>query len=293
MNLEYLTGPLVGAVIGYFTNYLAVKMLFRPKKEVYILGHKLPFTPGAIPKGKPRLAKAIGNIVANTLLTEEDIRKQFITEENKQLVVGKVVELCNQKVGQDIRALVDTEEEYLGLKEKISEFLNEKIMHAIQRMDIEAIFAKESGRILKEKTAGTMLQMFVMDDLIASITAPIGEEIVKFIENNGRDYIQPEIDSGIETLEDMSLLELAEHCDIKQEQVKEIISKNYERIVNAGIEKAMEKLDIAGMIEEKINGMNVDELEQLVLAVMKKELDVIVNLGALIGALLGVINIFY
>lgn len=293
MNLEYLTGPLVGAVIGYFTNYLAVKMLFRPKKEVYILGHKLPFTPGAIPKGKPRLAKAIGNIVANTLLTEEDIRKQFITEENKQLVVGKVVELCNQKVGQDIRALVDTEEEYLGLKEKISEFLNEKIMHAIQRMDIEAIFAKESGRILKEKTAGTMLQMFVTDDLIASITAPIGEEIVKFIENNGRDYIQPEIDSGIETLEDMSLLELAEHCDIKQEQVKEIISKNYERIVNAGIEKAMEKLDIAGMIEEKINGMNVDELEQLVLAVMKKELDVIVNLGALIGALLGVINIFY
>ena len=191
MNLEYLTGPLVGAVIGYFTNYLAVKMLFRPKKEVYILGHKLPFTPGAIPKGKPRLAKAIGNIVANTLLTEEDIRKQFITEENKQLVVGKVVELCNQKVGQDIRALVDTEEEYLGLKEKISEFLNEKIMHAIQRMDIEAIFAKESGRILKEKTAGTMLQMFVTDDLIASITAPIGEEIVKFIENNGRDYIQP------------------------------------------------------------------------------------------------------
>ena len=150
MNLEYLTGPLVGAVIGYFTNYLAVKMLFRPKKEVYILGHKLPFTPGAIPKGKPRLAKAIGNIVANTLLTEEDIRKQFITEENKQLVVGKVVELCNQKVGQDIRALVDTEEEYLGLKEKISEFLNEKIMHAIQRMDIEAIFSKESGRILKE-----------------------------------------------------------------------------------------------------------------------------------------------
>ena len=293
MNLEYLTGPLVGAVIGYFTNYLAVKMLFRPKKEVYILGHKLPFTPGAIPKGKPRLAKAIGNIVANTLLTEEDIRKQFITEENKQLVVGKVVELCNQKVGQDIRALVDTEEEYLGLKEKISEFLNEKIMHAIQRMDIEAIFTKESGRILKEKTAGTMLQMFVTDDLIASITAPIGEEIVKFIENNGRDYIQPEIDSGIETLEDMSLLELAEHCDIKQEQVKEIISKNYERIVNAGIEKAMEKLDIAGMIEEKINGMNVDELEQLVLAVMKKELDVIVNLGALIGALLGVINIFY
>ena len=76
MILEKLAGPLIGAVIGYCTNYIAVKMLFYPKKEIKIWGHKLPFTPGAIPKGKPRLAKAIGNIVANTLLTEEDLKKK-------------------------------------------------------------------------------------------------------------------------------------------------------------------------------------------------------------------------
>ena len=72
--LEIIAGPAVGALIGYCTNYIAVKMLFYPKKEIRIGGHKLPFTPGAIPKGKPRLAKAVGTIVANDLLTEEDIK---------------------------------------------------------------------------------------------------------------------------------------------------------------------------------------------------------------------------
>ena len=58
--IEILAGPVIGGVIGYFTNYIAVKMLFRPLKPVKIGGRTLPFTPGIIPKGKPRLAKALG-----------------------------------------------------------------------------------------------------------------------------------------------------------------------------------------------------------------------------------------
>ncbi|MDD7220544.1 MAG: DUF445 family protein [Clostridia bacterium] len=82
--LEKLAGPVIGALIGYCTNYIAVKMLFYPKIEIRIFGHKLPFTPGAIPKGKPRLAKAIGNIVAEDLLTEEDIKQKMISAETEK-----------------------------------------------------------------------------------------------------------------------------------------------------------------------------------------------------------------
>ena len=60
MILSYIAGPLIGAAIGYCTNYIAVKMLFYPRKEIRLFGHRLPFTPGAIPRGKPRLAGAIG-----------------------------------------------------------------------------------------------------------------------------------------------------------------------------------------------------------------------------------------
>ena len=53
MNWEiittYVLPPLVGAVIGYFTNLIAVKMLFYPRKPVYLFGHQLPLTPGTEP----------------------------------------------------------------------------------------------------------------------------------------------------------------------------------------------------------------------------------------------------
>ena len=45
----YLLPPLAGALIGYFTNYLAIRMLFRPLKPWHFLGLKLPLTPGIIP----------------------------------------------------------------------------------------------------------------------------------------------------------------------------------------------------------------------------------------------------
>ena len=57
------------------------------------------------------------------------------------------------------------------------------------------------------------------------------------------------------------------------------------------MEKFGSKFDLRLIIEEKINAMDVNELESLVLTVMKKELDVIVNLGAVIGLVLGMINL--
>ena len=72
MSLNMIAGPLVGALIGYCTNYIAVKMLFRPLKPVKIGNYTLPFTPGIIPKGKSRLAKAMGQAIGDTLLTKEE-----------------------------------------------------------------------------------------------------------------------------------------------------------------------------------------------------------------------------
>jgi len=64
-----------------------------------------------------------------------------------------------------------------------------------------------------------------------------------------------------------------------------------EKAVKAAMEKFGSKFDLRSIIEEKINAMDVNELESLVLTVMKKELDVIVNLGAVIGLVLGMINL--
>ena len=73
--LKLLSGPIIGAVIGYFTNMIAVKMLFYPQKEIRLFGRRLPFTPGVIPKGRARLAASVGTVIEKHLLTMEDITR--------------------------------------------------------------------------------------------------------------------------------------------------------------------------------------------------------------------------
>ena len=88
--LQIILPILVGSVIGYFTNGLAIKMLFRPHRAVYIGKHKLPFTPGIIPKNQKRLAGAIGDAVSEQLLTKDAVLQSF--GETGERYMTKVVE---------------------------------------------------------------------------------------------------------------------------------------------------------------------------------------------------------
>lgn len=75
LPLLYLAPPAVGAFIGYMTNYVAIKMLFRPLKPWKILGMRVPMTPGVIPSKRHDLACNIGEMVGSHLLTSNDIGK--------------------------------------------------------------------------------------------------------------------------------------------------------------------------------------------------------------------------
>jgi len=70
-----ITPPIVGGIIGYFTNDLAIKMLFRPYRTLQIYGRKVPFTPGLIPKNQERLAQRIADTIMGSLLTPEELQK--------------------------------------------------------------------------------------------------------------------------------------------------------------------------------------------------------------------------
>ncbi len=71
--IPFLAPPVVGAVIGYFTNYLAIRMLFRPLEQKRIFGLPVPLTPGIIPAKRKELAVNIGRMIGDHLLTREVI----------------------------------------------------------------------------------------------------------------------------------------------------------------------------------------------------------------------------
>lgn len=291
--LEKLSGPIIGAIIGYCTNYIAVKMLFYPRKEIRVFGHVLPFTPGAIPKGKPRLAKAVGNVVANTLLTEEDIKEKVFSTELQEAAVDHVMGLLSTELETLAVKICASEENYESVKEKLTDAATGQIMASIEHIGVGNIIATEGKRIVKDKVGGSMIGMFLSDDLLGSIIQPMGQEMEKYIAEHGEEYIRPEILSVIDSLEGQSAKELCLKADLSEEKLRQMVTDLYHYGVDTVFDKVVKNFNIAGIIEEKINHMSVEELEKLVFAVMKKELDVIVNLGALIGALLGIFNMIF
>lgn len=70
----------IGAGIGAFTNYIAIKMLFRPYRALYIGKWRVPFTPGVIPNRRDEMAEQMGKMVVEHLLTPESIRKKFLND---------------------------------------------------------------------------------------------------------------------------------------------------------------------------------------------------------------------
>jgi len=98
---KFIIGSLIGAIIGYITNWLAIKMLFKPHKEIKIGKFKVPFTPGLIPKEKSRIAKSVGESIGQNLLTKETIIQSLCSENmNEQLdfwVKTKISAIENSK----------------------------------------------------------------------------------------------------------------------------------------------------------------------------------------------------
>lgn len=290
--IKYFIGPAIGAVIGYCTNYIAVKMLFYPKKEVKIFGRRLPFTPGAIPKEQPRLARAIGDIVGTKLLTQEDMKEQLLAGNVKGMVSDVLVQELSVGIKEEIKRIATlTEEQYDAGRGKVSKVISEAIVDALAKIDISTLIVEKGGAVLKEKVAGTMLQMFVNDEMIASLTAPLGAEFQKLITEQGVEYVQPLISDKIGEIEEESVIDLLGKVDITETVVQSTVEALCEKIMVAGMDKVLQGLDISKIVEQKISQMSVDDLETLVLTVMKKELNTIVNLGALIGLLLGMFNL--
>ena len=77
------TLPFIAALIGWFTNFIAVKMLFHPKEPINLLFFKIQ---GIFPKRQKVLAEKLGNMVAKDLFSVEDLLQQIKTTDNSQVM---------------------------------------------------------------------------------------------------------------------------------------------------------------------------------------------------------------
>jgi uncharacterized membrane protein YheB (UPF0754 family) len=110
--------PFIGALIGWLTNFLAIKMLFRPREPKLIFGMLLQ---GVIPRRQRDLALKIGEVVEEELLKSEDILHAINSEELR----GHLASVIDTRLDRFLREKV-----FRG------EFLYERIVsrEAVQRV---------------------------------------------------------------------------------------------------------------------------------------------------------------
>jgi len=101
--LSSLAHPCIGAFIGYLTNKIAIRMLFRPLRPWTLFGVRVPMTPGVIPSQRHALAVNIGEMVGRHLLTGKDIGAAISDEPFQEhlarLADRKVQEIFRRDLG--------------------------------------------------------------------------------------------------------------------------------------------------------------------------------------------------
>ena len=127
--LPLLGPPCIGAFIGYLTNRIAIRMLFRPLRPWHIFGLRVPLTPGIIPAKRHALARSIGEMVGKKLLTSEELGRAIAAapfqERLSGLVARQVDEFCERE-WPPLAELAPGEDGALreGLTEALAETVN-------------------------------------------------------------------------------------------------------------------------------------------------------------------------
>lgn len=128
MNIQSILTPFIGAIIGYSTNWLAIKMLFRPYTEKRFLGMKVPFTPGLIPKERHRIANSIGEVIEEYLLTDTVILDELSKASTKEHILQFVNKnLYNEAGNIHLKPLLGSEENQPILN-KLETLLTDKMI---------------------------------------------------------------------------------------------------------------------------------------------------------------------
>ncbi|MBK3495933.1 DUF445 domain-containing protein [Viridibacillus sp. YIM B01967] len=175
----------IGAVIGGFTNHLAIKMLFRPYKAIYIGSWRLPFTPGLIPKRRDDLARQLGKTVVNYLLTPETFRKKFFSNDIRlkieQWLNDKIATsvFTNDKTINDWLQQAGVENFHITVEDKVDELIVDQV--------------DKVKNVLSTKTVRELLPERWQDKANTKIP-----DIARYILNKGDVYF--ESDEGYQTI---------------------------------------------------------------------------------------------
>lgn len=291
--IPWVAPPIVGAIIGYGTNRLAIRMLFRPHRPKHILGWQVPFTPGLIPKKRDELALSIGKSVAEELLTPEAIRtqlnsdgfrvslRQWVTQQRCRLMEASITLSAEQErqllgaLGGPITQAVRRALEQPTVRARLVEIGNEAIEQYVERQNIAVRTAFRAARPLSSNIVNGLIH-----DTIDAVTRNLDPQQISSLMNN---WVRSGSPQTISDYISLSPDDEAQIDDYITERLITYLDNQLPALVNA--------LDVERLVTDRVNSFDVGRVENLILDVTGQQLKWISWFGGLLGFAIGLLQI--
>lgn len=296
MQLSWVMAPVIGGLIGLITNSLAIKMLFRPHRAIYIGKLHIPFTPGLIPKEKQRIANAIGEVISKYLLDDITIKKAICDEKIKEKACQYIHQLVERmkQVKISIKELADQKNlanQLDYVKINIRDSFCEYVITAVTEGDLIDDLI-QSAVISVQNEMNPLVAKLVKNPLEAA-KPQIVNNAKEIIRTRGQFMMEDYIDRKYDEFMDKKICDLAYLIEEREEEIVAIVWDKYISFIEKKSQSMIRELNLQQIVEEKINGYDVNQLEQIILSISKKELNALVWLGGLLGMLMGFVNLLF
>ena len=299
--IQFFIGPAVGAVIGYITNDIAIRMLFRPHQAKYFMGIHIPFTPGIIPKEKSRIAASIGKAVSENLMNREVLEKSLLSD-NMLAKIGNAIDEFVSTQSQNDETIEQFARHYLpqedidAMREDVTGGIVKMITSKLEDSHLGESIARMATDHVMNKTRNSLAGRLGADMLLQPVAQLVEGVLAKLINeilhNNSRQMVGQLVKDESDHLTSMTMSQLIGNHDEQVAQARNGILSAYRVIIIEHLPRILQDIDISTIIEQRINEMDMAEAEAIILDVMKKELRAIVWLGALLGCIMGTITSF-
>jgi uncharacterized membrane protein YheB (UPF0754 family) len=290
--ISLLFSILMGALIGYGTNALAVEMLFRPYAPKYIGKWKLPFTPGLIPKEQGRIADSLGELIEKELFAPEVVSKALDTPEAKASIGAWLDQLfataaASEKTPRELLVEVFGEEEYIQKREDLSSLLCTYLVKKATQAKLGESFARQLSHRTDEKLP--FLRSGSLEDVyVNTLGKLIDRELEKSLPEIVQQYVYREAGTFLGTPLSVTVK--------KYEGELPRLKDGLMGLIHAAIIGALPQLlssgHIKNLVVSRIDSLAPRELNTMLKGLMKKELAAIEWLGALLGGILGAVTYF-
>ncbi len=263
---------------GLLGAWLAVRMVFRPLRPVYILGWKLPFTPGMIPSERESFLERFASVIADRVLTVETITDEIVNLGiQSEIHAVSALHYAEQTASEDF--LTSLAQRFVGVlgDERNAEPISRRVNQGLSAIVVNEVGEKYGfvGKIIANRLIETGLIRKILTLSLKDIARQLSLNPV------AHDAMVEAITAVGQQMFTTSTGEFKLPTAGPDQEMT---------VVDDFVKSLSRRLDIERILREQLDGLSNEMIEDMVYRAAGRELNMIIRFGAFVGFGIGLVQ---